>query len=190
MEVDPVPANTSPTAATTIPKPSAPLQSHGIPKSQEALVVTQVFSPYITSSDEQPHSHEHTNTPASTSSQTHVRNPSNESASLPQSHDYETVPGILPRLISQQTSSPAQPADGSGSTTTSDGINARTTPLRVGIAFGALPNVTSSSEGSGSSSGLFAGKTEKVDARTGGPVGSPNGKKISDKSVRFGFGNR
>lgn len=187
-----VSGNASPTAPTTIPKPSsAPLQSHGIPKSQEALVVTQVFSPYITSSDEQPPSHEHTNTPASTSSQTHIRNASNESASLPQSHDYETVPGILPRIISQQTSSPAtQPADASGSTTTSDGIKERTTPLRVGIAFGALPNVTSSSERSGPSSGLFAAKTDKPDARTGGAVGSPNGKKISDKSVRFGFGNR
>lgn len=191
MEVDsvPVPANASPVPA---PKPpSAHLESYGIPRSQEASVVTQVFSPYITSSDEQPH-HEHAHTPASTSSRTHIRNASNESASLPQSHDYETVPGILPRIISQQTSSPAsQPPEGSGSivgsgsTTTSEGVKERTTPLRVGIAFGALPNVSSSSEGS--SNGLFTTKTEGGEAKP--QVGSPN-RKISDKSVRFGFGNR
>ncbi|GHJ90141.1 hypothetical protein NliqN6_6543 [Naganishia liquefaciens] len=202
MEVDPVPvpSNASPLAPAPAPKPaSAHLEPYGIPRSQEATVVTQVFSPYVTSSDEQPRN-DLANTPGSTSSQTHVRNASNESASLPQSHDYETVPGILSRNISQQTSSPAtQPVEGSGSTagsgsttttattTTSDVVKERTTPLRVGIAFGVLPNVSSSSEDPGSSSGLFATKTEKGDAKP--QMGSPN-KKISDKSVRFGFGNR
>lgn len=154
------------------------LDAYGIPRSQEAAVVTQVFSPYITSSDEQQQAQ-------GPDFQTHARNPSNESASLPQSHDYETVPGILPRQV--QTSSPAyQPP--SGSTTTSDG--GRTTPLRIGIAFGTLPNVSSSSEGSTStqSTGLF--KTEKGDGKGGGGGASPGAGKKADKSLRFGFGNR
>lgn len=176
-----------PEISASVPRPTSHhLDAYGIPRSQEAAVVTQVFSPYITSSDEQ---QAQTNGPESL---THARNPSNESASLPQSHDYETVPGILPRQVQQQTSSPAyQPP--SGSTTTSEG--GRTTPLRIGIAFGTLPNVSSSSEAStsttASSSGLFTTRTAKTDGKVGGGGASPGAsKKNADKSLRFGFGNR
>lgn len=184
MQVDSEALQTPEIAASVSRPASHHLEAYGIPRSQEVAVVTQVFSPYITSSDEQQQAQA-----AGPELHTHARNPSNESASLPQSHDYETVQGILPRQV-QQASSPAyQPP--SGSTTTSDG--GRTTPLRIGIAFGTLPNISLSSEGSTSTSStnLFAAKTEKADGKAVGGGNSPNGnKKSSDKSLRFGFGNR
>lgn len=197
MQVDPVSEamETTPEIPAAVPRPASHhLDVYGIPRSQEAAVVTQVFSPYVSSSEEhqlppQIPQNEQTSTPGS-EFQTHARNPSNESASLPQSHDYETVQGILPKQVPQQTSSPAyQPPQGSGSTSNSDG--GKTTPLRIGIEFGTLPNVSSSSEGSTSSTNLFAARNEKTEGKPAGTANSPNGNKKSlEKSLRFGFGNR
>lgn len=241
--------------------------AHGITRSQELAIVTQVFSPYITSSDEQPRTQPATNSnnsgnssgrsnpaatqqtpgsnPSHSQSQTHIRNASDDSASLPQSNDYQTVPGILPREVSHlvpapvpaPSSSTATATASSTTTNTSSGghissftqaqrpglvsppINHRsvktttsTTPLHVGIAFGALPNVSSSSgSGSGGSAApspadpLYQVSPENRDTATTGVavtgfggggaaagLGSPNSssKKHVDRPLRFGFGGR
>ncbi|KAJ9108585.1 hypothetical protein QFC19_002301 [Naganishia cerealis] len=183
-----------------VPRPAShPLEAHGISRSQESAVVTQMFSTYITSSDEQRLQQQYNssnpagNTPASNPSQTHARNASNESASLPQSHDYETVQGILPHDIPPLHTSPGQPGPQEyASPTISNRSVKATTPLQVGIAFGTLPNVSSSSGTSASSSNPFAGLSDHGDTPTAvGPIDSPSSsKKNVDKPLRFGFGGK
>ncbi|KAJ9121381.1 hypothetical protein QFC24_004719 [Naganishia onofrii] len=240
--------------------------AHGITRSQELAIVTQVFSPYITSSDEQPRTQPAANSnnsgsssgrsnpaatqqtpgsnPSHSQSQTHIRNASDDSASLPQSNDYQTVPGILPREISHLVPAPV-PAPSSSTATASSSTTTNTssgghislftqaqrpglvsppinhssvktttssTPLQVGIAFGALPNVSSSSgSGSGGSAApspadpLYQVSPENRDTATTGVavtgfggggaaagLGSPNSssKKHVDRPLRFGFGGR
>ncbi|KAJ9115847.1 hypothetical protein QFC22_004989 [Naganishia vaughanmartiniae] len=199
------------------------LEAQGITRSQEAAVVTQVFSPYITSSDEHPQTNSNTTAvahqtpssdPSQSQSQTHIRNASGDSASLPQSNDYQTVPGILPREIPPpliaaapshaspggQTSGPPLPLSYASPTVGNSSFSVKaTTPLHVGIAFGALPSVSSSS-GSGTSAassnphttGPHAhNETTTAAGGAGARLDSPNSsKKHMDRTLRFGFGGK
>ncbi|KAJ9107704.1 hypothetical protein QFC21_001164 [Naganishia friedmannii] len=205
------------------------LAAHGIPQSQEISVVSQVFSPYITSSDEQPplqqvtqdappinnnssssstnptHAQPYTPVPnpSPTHSRSHIRNASDESASLPQSNDYETVPGIVPPLLRESplpaplphTASPAHQA--TAHTSPGDqpflpqaytspppppppsshplapapaGTAKATTPLHIGIAFGALPSVSSSVSSSGNAASASSGNTNPFTSTSNPPA--------------------